>query len=339
METATALAARGHRVTILTSGAAPGRTTTGGVMILRWRRLFADTTRHERWFGWRVATHLATTRYDVVHALMPWDAFAAVRTARLAGHRTVYEDLGIPIRAWWADKPDRTAREAVARRVDVYGCMSHYALNILKRDFGRSGVLIPGGVRMSEFRPAPEREPRPTVLFSGTLEDPRKGVGLLLEAVAAVATRVPDVQLWLSGPGDAGPLLESGPPEARARTTVLEIGEPHSQAWRYGRAWATALPSVNESFGMVLVESLACGTPIVVTDDSAPPELVSEGVGFVCHPGDIQSLAAGLVSALTLATEPGLAERCRAIAAEYDWDAAIVPILDAIYEGEPVARA
>ncbi|MES4793150.1 MAG: hypothetical protein C4321_09370, partial [Chloroflexota bacterium] len=77
----------------------------------------------------------------------------------------------------------------------------------------------------------------------------------------------PDVAVWLSGPGDASALLAAAPPEARARTTVLPLGEPTAQHERYGRAWVTTLPSRGDSFGMVLVESLACGTPIVAAAD------------------------------------------------------------------------
>jgi glycosyltransferase involved in cell wall biosynthesis len=101
---------------------------------------------------------------------------------------------------------------------------------------------------------------------------------------------------------------------------VLDLGDPLSQAARYAEAWTTVLPSTFESFGMVLVESLACGTPIVVADHSAPPELARPGVGFVTEVGDPGSLAAGLLSALTLARDPSTSARCRAAAADYSWD-------------------
>ena len=331
VETARALSGRGHDVTILTSGWVPGRVKEHGVTTIRYRRWFEGSVRHEAWFGWRIAPVLAASRFDVVHAMMPGDALSAIRTARIGRHRTVYEELGIPIKAWWSDKPDRRARFEVARRVDVYGCMSTFALSVFERDFGRSGALIPGGVRLSEFTPAPQREDRPTILFSGVLSEPRKGVATLLAALPMVAERLPDVQLWLSGPGDARPLLDAAPPAAARHVQVLELGDPHDQAKRYGRAWVTALPSINESFGMVLVESLACGTPIVVADDSAPPELVKPGVGAVAKPGDPASLASALIDALALAPRPSTSNRCRDVASSYDWDAAIAPALEALY--------
>src|SRR5205085_1366029 len=87
----------------------------------------------------------------------------------------------------------------------------------------------PGGVRLDRFEPALERETAPTLLYSGALDEPRKGVAVLLEAVAALAEREPDVQLWLSGPGDARSLLDRAPVEARPRTAVLP-GDPSSLA-------------------------------------------------------------------------------------------------------------
>lgn len=333
VETARSLAARGHEVEIVTSGATSGRIRAGGVTTLRYRRIWTDPVRHERWFGWRIAPRLLTGRYDVVHSLMPADGATAVRMARWGGYRTVYEELGVPIKAWWSDKPDRRARLTVVAGVDVYGCMSRYALGVLERDHGRAGALIPGGVRVSEFTPVADRAPEPTILFSGALAEPRKGVALLLDAIRLVARAHPTVKLWLSGPGDAGPLLAAASCEARDRTEVLGIGDPHEQAERYARAWVTALPSVNESFGMVLLESLACGTAIVVADDSAPPELVEPGAGVVCRPGDVASLADALEAAIVLARTPATAARCRSVAMAYDWDAGIAPMLEGLYQG------
>lgn len=333
VETARAMASRGHEVTVFTAGSISGRTREDGVTTVRLRRLFAGPYRHERWFAMCLHPYLATGRFDAVHSMMPWDALAAIRTRRIGGHRAVYEELGLPSAHHWIGSRDRSARERICRNVDVYGCMSRFALRCYEDEWHRRGALIPGGVRLDEFRPARERERRPTLLFSGALDVERKGVGVLLEALALVARRSPDVRLWLSGPGDAGPLLTAAPPEARSRTAVLPIGEPNEQAGRYGSAWATVLPSTFESFGMVLIESLACGTPIVVADHSAPPELVSPGTGTICEPNNPSSLATSILAALELALDPETVCRCRHAASPYDWDAGLAPRLEALYQG------
>jgi glycosyltransferase involved in cell wall biosynthesis len=292
---------------------------------VRWRRVLRDPARHERWFAARALPALAAGRWDVVHAMGRWDAVAAIVAGRVRGHRSELTDLGSPDRAWWqaVGRADAAAVAFVAANVDGYGCMSRYSLGILERDYGRAdGELHPGGVRLDEFVPAPERAPVPTLLFSGAITEPRKGVVTLLEALPRIAEVEPEVQLWLSGSEDPSALLAAAPAEAAARTTVLGPGGAKDQHERYGRAWATVLPSMHDSFGMCLVESLACGTPIVVTTHGAPQELVTPGTtGALCAPQDPQQLAAACLEALALARQPGTVEACRASAAPFGWDA------------------
>lgn len=343
METAEALARRGHHVTVFTAGAtgaSPERDQgeavfgTGIVRTVRSRRLHGDPLRHERWFGLQLLPRLARGRFDAVHSLMPRDALAAIRSRGVGGHRTVYEELGNPYRRWWATLADRRAREQVVRHVDVYGCMSRFSLSVLESEWGRRGALIPGGVRLAEFTPTPTRAPEPTVLFSGAIDERRKGLGLLFEAAALLVADIPELRIWLSGPGDPEPYLTTTP-ALRPRVEHLPLGEARRQGERYGRAWVTALPSKGDSFGMVLLESLACGTPIVVLDDAAPPELVTPSTGAVAQPGDPLALARALRQALDLAAEPATAQRCRDFAAAFDWDTGIAPRLEQLYSGAP----
>lgn len=330
-ETARALANRGHAVTIFTAGSHPGHDHSEGYRVVTFRRRLDNARRHERWFGWRVLPNLVAGRFDVVHSFFPHDAVAAIRAGKVTRNRTVYDEMGIPVPSWWSLQPDCKARMRVIRSVDVYGCMSQFALEALEQGYGRRGVLIPGGVRLSQFQPASARESRPTLLFSGQVDLPRKGVPLLLEALSLVAKSEPDVQLWLSGPGNADPLLDSAPASVRERTQVLPLGEPEEQGARYGRAWATVLPSINDSFGIVLLESLACGTPIVVLNHSAPPALVTPETGTVAEPDDAESLADAMRGALDLARRAETSRACRERARSYDWDGAIAPILERLY--------
>ena len=336
-ESAAALARRGHDVTVLSASTHPGDSVEDGVRIVRLPRPRGGGLRVEARFGRRVFPHLLRGRFDVVHSLGPSDAAASIVAARLgAGHRTVYTNLGYPERRYWRTRPDWLHHLFVARYVDVYGCMSRYAAQWLALDFARVAAWTPGGVRLDRFRPAPRREEVPTLLYSGALDEPRKGVALLLEAVALLAEREPDVQLWLSGPGDAGPLLDAASAEARGRTTVLAVGRPQSTDV-YGRAWATVLPATHETFGIVLVESLASGTPVVGTTHAALPELVSPDRGALATPGDAHSLAEACAAALALARDPGAALRCRAAAEFYDWETSLAPRLESLYAGDGVA--
>ena len=334
VETARSLAGRGHDVTVITAGSKAERSSRDGIRTVKVRRLFDNPFRHERYFGWRILPFLASGGYDVVHAMMAGDATAACRARRVGRYRVLYDEMGIPWASWWAQLPDRKNRERLVRDVDVYGCMSQFALDVLEREWGRKGTLIPGGVRLAQFRPADAREEVPTILFSGALDEPRKGVGDLLEASAIVAETHPDLRVWLSGPGDGPAVVSAAPESIRDRVDLLPIGSPEEQGQRYSRAWVTALPSVSDSFGLVLIESLASGTPIVVVDDCAPPSLVTPDTGAVANPHDPVSLAEALMKGLKLATIPETAGRCRDFAANFDWDTGVAPLLERAYRGE-----
>ncbi len=330
-ETSRALAKRGHDVTVLTSGYQSGRTVEDGVTTIRLRRFTDRPGRHERSFGYRVVPHLIRGRYDIVHSMMLWDAYSATRSRPLGGHRVVYDEMGIPYKWFWDGHGDKHIEAYLTEHVDVYGCMSKHALDTLRNDWGREGVLIPGGVRLDQFQVAAERESHPTILFSGALTEPRKGLELLLAAVALLVPQVPDVKVWLSGPGDPSEIIARAPGVAQQVVEVLPLGRSEDQGQRYQRAWVTTLPSRFDSFGMVLIESLASGTPIVVLDDAAPPQFVTPLTGAIAEIDNPAALAEALRSALELAAQPETAANCREFASGFDWDERIAPLLERIY--------
>lgn len=337
-ELGAALVARGHEVTILSAGWDATDSELDGVRTVRLRRRREDGWAHEADFARRVLPRLLVGRYDAVHSMGRRDALASIRAARAhPRRRTVITDLGLPSRAFWAHHPtEAPVVQRVINDIDVYSCMSRYALAYLARDYGRpDGVVVPGGVDLRAFQPAAERAPQPTLLFSGALDEPRKGTATLLAALPRIAEAEPNVRLQLSGPGDPSAFLAAAPADAVARTEVLDVGDSSQQHDRYGRAWATCLPSVSDSFGMALIESLACGTPLVVSTDGAPQELVKEGAtGAICTPFDEASVADACIRALALARQPGTVAACRAGAARFDWRAGVAPWAERLYRGD-----
>ena len=341
-ELSQALARLGHDVTVFSSAYAPGTTRHDGLVEVRLRRRQEDVGRAEAAFGRHVLPRLAAGRYDVVHSYGRRDGVASLRAARLHPRRaTVHTEIGIPWKSWWDGMGVETAYfERVVRHVGVYTCMSQYSLGVLEEDYGRQGVLLPGGVDLERFRPVVPRSAHPTILFSGALDEWRKGLATLLDAMPAIAVAEPDVRLLLSGPGDAAALLAEAPPEARDRTEVLGTGGLDEQPARYASAWVCALPSKSETFGLVLLEALACGTPVVATDHAALPELVTPGVtGALCRFGDAPSVAAACIEAIALTRRTETADACRDSARPYDWRTAIAPRCVEIYEEALVSRA
>jgi glycosyltransferase involved in cell wall biosynthesis len=163
-------------------------------------------------------------------------------------------------------------------------------------------AVIPAGVDLTEFAPAGDRSSArgrlglpegPTVFFLARLDRAHyfKGLHLLIDAV----TRVPNMLLVVGGDGEWRPQYQ-----ARALASLGDrvrfVGDiPDSALPSYYRAAdVVALPSIDrtEAFGLVLLEALACGTPVVASRLSGVRTLVDDGrTGFLVEPGNIDELA------------------------------------------------
>lgn len=343
-ELSAALQRAGHDVRILSTGSRPGlgRELDVPVRRLRVRRApghFPEPWQDlaiERGFAAQAAAHLLPRlgRFDVWHATSTGDGAAAAVASRLRpGLASVFTDHGFPARRSRDARPDRREHRLVARRVGAYVCVSRAAAACLESDFGRRAEVVPPGVRFDAHR-AGRRHPHPVVLYAGSLVEGRKGLPLLLDAVARLRSSEPALELWLFGQGDPAPLLEAAPAAARAAVTRCELLADDALRDAYAAAWTTVLPSRAESFGMTVVESMASGTPaVVLREGGGPPEIVdSEAVGRHAD-DDADDLARALGEALELAQRAGTADACRARARQFDWDDAVVPAMQRVYEG------
>jgi phosphatidyl-myo-inositol alpha-mannosyltransferase len=338
-ELAAALLRAGHRPHILVTAPTAARDTVLGVPVRRLKRRLG-LSGHYGAYADQVAFAVQTLpfgllgRHDVWHAMSSGDAAAAGLAGRLRpGLRTVVTEMGIPDRAYRQSRSDHRWFSAAVRHVDEFVCLSPPAARALEQGYGRSPRVIGAGVDLRVFRPEPARAQRPTLIFPGSLAEPRKNAVLFLEAVGMLRGRGHDVDVWLVGPGEL-----PGPLSSLARTGLTAVSRHETVSTAelsqlYARAWATALPSESEVFGLVVLESLACGTPAVVLDDGLGPSLlVDDGCGRLAKP-DAGSLADALLSAIELAGGPETVERCRARAAAYDWDRVILPQLLEAYGG------
>lgn len=323
----------GHAVDVVTG-------TTGssmveevdGVRYHRYRhrlphRLAARGMTTDETFGASALRHLVRRRYDVVFALTPTAALAGRATL----HPTVYSVIGHPTPDALADRPAllRTFR-AAARSATVTAALSAASAAGTREVLGRAAVVLSPGVRLPVFplEPQPRTGP-PHILFPAFAEDPRKGLDRLFASMPLVLRARPDARLVLGGPGDPTWALTALADGDRALVEAaidrVGPGELDDVPARYRAASVTVLPSVDEAFGLVLVESLASGTPVVCTRSGGPPEIVAPGVGAVVEPGDVSGLADAVLGTFELAAEDGVPERCRDRAAQWDWDTVIGP--------------
>jgi glycosyltransferase involved in cell wall biosynthesis len=320
----------GHAVTVVTGTEGP-RTIereSGAELVRLHRRLprhlEARGMSSEEAFGATAYPYLLRHRADAVFALTPTAALAA----RAAGHRTVYSILGHPTPEQLSDRPwlRRTFKLAV-RAARTTAALSAASARGALETFGRAPIVLSPGVRLAGF-PVREEAPEPSspwkILFPAHAEDRRKGLDVLLTAFGLLAARHPTARLQIGGPGDPGWALSTLSPDARAliegRIDVLGAGSLDELPARYRAASMTVLPSRDEAFGLVLVESLASGTPVVCTASGGPPEIVDQpGIGRVAESDDPLSLAAAIEAVGGLLAEPGLAARCADHARRWGW--------------------
>lgn len=230
--------------------------------------------------------------------------------------------------ARWGLDWRETAPELVARERAEYACADlialgsrHAADSFLARGFSADRLLVnPYGVDLERFRAAggERHNSRPRILFVGSV-GVRKGVPELLSAFARLGGAA---ELHLIGPVEAGfqPLL------ARLASPGVVVRGPLPGPVlpaEYARADLFCLPSVEEGFGMVILQAMAAGLPVIATTATGLPDADPEGrAGWALPPGDVDALAQTLTAALAdagLRRDRGEAAR-RLVEAGWSWD-------------------
>lgn len=317
-ELADGLIARDESVSLITSHRArPTRRTEQGLHVVRaWRPPqrpllelgFEDHLTHLP-LSYAALRHLDP---DVAHAMNHVEGPLAARWGRKMGRPSVFSCMGIPDAAYLAERRLRRATfERAVRGCDATVALSSAAARALESAFGVEARVIWPGVDVAAFTPDPDaRSAVPEIICAAAAEEPRKRVGLLVEAFALVRREVPDARLVLVRPHD----------EALERRFAAEPGvrlldpveDPTAMAAAYRRAWVSALPSTFEAFGLVLAEALACGTPVVATDTGGMVEVVGrDGEVGRLFDGGAPDLARALVDAIELCRDGRTAARCR----------------------------
>lgn len=182
--------------------------------------------------------------------------------------------------------------------------------------------VIPNGVDLDRFRPGDQSPDPLQILFAGRLI-PQKGPDVLLRAFGAVLRRHPDATLTIAGDGTQRLYLERLARFLGLRQRVRFLGwqSPGQLAELYRDCAVLAVPSLYEPFGLVALEAMASGRPVVVSRVGGLAEIVEDEIsGFAVEPGDHLDLATRLAALLS---DPGLARAmgraARRRAEHYDW--------------------
>ena len=138
-------------------------------------------------------------------------------------------------------------------------------------------VTIPYGVRLEEYFPVPKRDDVFRVLCVARLTV-RKGIRYLLEATSRLALPNSEVVLRGTAPAESRPLLAGYEGHFRLQSPV-----PRSELRDlYSQASVLVLPSVEDGFGLVIGQAMACGVPVIATTHTGGPDLITDGKdGFI----------------------------------------------------------
>ena len=321
------LQARGHEVEVVTPASSrvsePWIRAVGRPLRVLYQGTVAPVCFSAASFR-RIGAVLRSFRPDLVHAhepIAPSTGMFAVLRARVPSVATFHSHAE---RSRLYDAAGPLLR-VVSRRIDARVAVSEAAAAFARRRLGGEFRIVPNGVDVGAFsteEPAPDLPPGRKVLWVGRL-DPQKGFGVVLKAFARLSAELPDLQLVVAGDGRDRGAVQQLPSEARSRVVMLG-SVPHGLLPAYhAAADVFVAPALGqESFGMVLVEAMAAGVPVVASDIAGYREVVQDGVnGLLVPPDDASALAAAVRRVLG---DPELAERLRdngrARAETYSWE-------------------
>lgn len=287
------------------------------------------------WIHGSVKEFLNAHQFDVIHMHEPFLGFIGPSFMRygdgvkVGTFHTWREGPHVPymaflplVRRWNRGLDGRVVVSEAARRT-----INRY----VKADYR----LIPNGVDSRRFAceappPAHLADDRPTLLFVGRIEA-RKGIPYLLQAYKIVKDRVPDARLVIVGDGGLKSTYQQQAERMGLKDVLWEgFVAPEALAGYYQRADAFCSPStVNESFGITLLEAMASHVPVVATSINTST-LGEDGVtGLVVPPKNPQLMAHAVLRVLD--NRPMalcLADAAQSRARQFDWEEIAKALLD-----------
>jgi glycosyltransferase involved in cell wall biosynthesis len=221
---------------------------------------------------------------------------------------------------------------------------SRYSGECAQRLYGleRFPTVVPELIDLPRWRRQlaanPAEATRFTVLYVGRFYR-RKRVGLLLEAAAILRGAIPNLEIRIVGNGPCNAAWRARAGHLKLENTVTWLGDISRAALaaEYNRAHVFCLPSVQEGFGIVLLEAMAAGKPIVAAGASAIPEVAPHAA--LVEPESAESLAAGILD-LHDSPQAHAAQSATGLAWVEQFDAPLVArlFLDAVRGDTPQTR-
>jgi phosphatidylinositol alpha-mannosyltransferase len=196
--------------------------------------------------------------------------------------------------------------------------VSPAARKTIVEHLGNDSVVVPNGVHIAKYagaRPLPGWPGEGgSIGFRGRVDEPRKGLQVLLEALPTIRRAHPGVRVLVAGPGRLDPVPEG--------VTMLGLVSDADKARALASVDVFAAPNTGgESFGIILLEAMAAGAPIVASNLDAFARVLDDGaLGRLAGVNDPAAFAGGCIELLDSAERRDqLRSAARLAVARYDW--------------------
>ncbi len=288
------------------------------------------------WLPYQVRRVLDRENFDLIHLHEPFIPMLCLSTlteSRAINVGTFHACHEGSV-AYWLGQP---IMRKLGKKLHGKIAVSRPALTYISKYFPADYRIIPNGVDNHHFRPdGPQREEfkdgKLNILFVGRLEE-RKGVGDLIRACSVVKKSFPNFRLIIAGPG----IRLRGYYEMLARAllndhAVFTKFVPFAELPEYYRTADIFCAPANsgESFGIVLLEAMASGTPVVATNIAGYASVLTNGQeGLLAEPSNHRSLAARLLALLQdKQMRENMARKGLATAEKYSWENVSRQVMD-----------
>ena len=227
--------------------------------------------------------------------------------------------------------------EPIVEKLNARIAVSELARSTLKDHFDTDAVVIPNGIDGQKYANAKvnsEYSNGHTVGFIGRIEEPRKGLQVLIDSLSIVARFIPDVQFLVAGPGDSNEFTKKLNPQLKSRIKFLGLLSNEEKERFLKSIQIYVAPNTgSESFGIILTEALSAGTAVVASDIPAFKAVLENGeAGELFKNEDSADLAKVLVALLRDDDKrKRLGENGRLSAQKYDWQV-VAEQIENVYE-------
>ncbi len=349
LDLARGLVTLGHDVSVLAPGenlsGSPGYvTTTGRTVAVPYNGSVARVSFGPQVAG-RVRRWLDDGRFDVVHIHEPATPSVSVLALWATTAPVVATFHTAQARSWALETTAATFLRPGLAKIAAHIAVSEEARRTMSRYLAVEPALIPNGVQVDRFRRRTAvrggvgRDER--LAFVGRIDEPRKGLPVLLSALPAILQRRPTARLTVVGSGAPPAVLRRLPPAVADRVHFTGALDDDAKARVLAEADVLVAPNTHgESFGVVLLEAMAAGATVVASDLPAFRSVLRGGsCGALFRTGDPRALADVVVAQLEdEVARRRFAERAAGVVHAHDW-AVLAPRVADVYAGVRRATA